>query len=303
VSRVIHLPSALQRRIDAIAMLRPFEAGAANAEFLMPRGEPALVPADSVSWRIFKNPLALFVGGVAAVILELAEPRVRSGVWEYSAFQRDPVGRLQRTGHAAMVTVYAARSVSEPMIARVSRLHSRVAGETPAGEGYAASDPELLVWVQATAAFGFAEAYSRYVHRLSSAERDSCLREGSAAARLYGAHGAPTDSEQLRLLFATTERRLEASPIVFHFLEIMGEAPIAPRALRSLQRMLVRAAVELVPGSIRERLGLSKAYGLRAGEGWLVARAARLADRVILAEGPAAQSCVRLGLPADYLYS
>jgi len=33
--------------------------------------KPAFVSADSVSWRIFKNPVSLFVDGVAAVILEL----------------------------------------------------------------------------------------------------------------------------------------------------------------------------------------------------------------------------------------
>jgi uncharacterized protein (DUF2236 family) len=50
------------------------DAGRANVDFRIPVGEPALVPADSVSWRVFKNPVALFVGGVAAVLLELAEP-------------------------------------------------------------------------------------------------------------------------------------------------------------------------------------------------------------------------------------
>jgi uncharacterized protein (DUF2236 family) len=78
--------------------------------FAYPAGEPALVPANSVSWRIFKNPVTLFAGGVAAVILELAEPSVRTGVWQHSGFRRDPVRRLERTGMAAMVTVYGARA-------------------------------------------------------------------------------------------------------------------------------------------------------------------------------------------------
>ncbi len=44
-----------------------------SADFLRPAGEAALVSPDSVSWRVFKNPLSLFIGAVAAVILELAE--------------------------------------------------------------------------------------------------------------------------------------------------------------------------------------------------------------------------------------
>src|SRR3954464_727672 len=100
--------------------------GFPSADFTTPAGEPALVRPDSVSWRIFKNPVALFTGGVAAVILELAEPSVRTGVWEHTGFRRDPVRRLQRTGLAAMITVYAARSVAEKMIAHVRVLHERV---------------------------------------------------------------------------------------------------------------------------------------------------------------------------------
>ena len=44
----------------------------------------------------------LVVGGIAAVILELAEPRVRTGVWEHTSFRRDPVTRMRRTGYAAI---------------------------------------------------------------------------------------------------------------------------------------------------------------------------------------------------------
>ncbi|RUV09056.1 histidine kinase, partial [Mesorhizobium sp. M5C.F.Ca.IN.020.32.2.1] len=36
-------------------------------DFSTPEGEPALLPPTSISWRIFKNPVALFIGGVTAV--------------------------------------------------------------------------------------------------------------------------------------------------------------------------------------------------------------------------------------------
>ena len=67
-------------------------------DFSTPAGAEALFAPDSVSWRVMKNPVALIVGGVAAVILELAEPRVRTGVWEHTSFRRDPVTRMRRTG-------------------------------------------------------------------------------------------------------------------------------------------------------------------------------------------------------------
>src|ERR1700677_3188697 len=150
---IIRLLLRLQRRLDAAAgmFLNPRQDLA--IDFARPPGEPALVSPDSVSWRIFKNPIALYVGGLAGVILELAEPAVRTGVWEHSSFRTDPVRRLQITGLAAMVTVYGARSIAEPMIARVSRMHAKVTGETSAGEAYAANDARLLTWVHTTAAF------------------------------------------------------------------------------------------------------------------------------------------------------
>ncbi len=288
--------------LDAIArdLVSPAEAPA--VDFSRPAGEAALVPPDSLSWRIFKNPVALFVGGVAAVILELADPAVRTGVWEHTSFRRDPVTRLRRTGLAAMVTVYGPRSVAEAMIAHVARLHGKVRGLTPAGEAYDASDPALLSWVHATAAFGFAEAYDRYVRPLGAEGFDRLYAEGKASARLYGATGAPLSRATVTALFDARRDRLEASPVVFEFLDIMRRARVFPAALRPLQRLLIRAAIDLVPAWVRERLGLDETFGLRPWQRSLVRLIGRLADRVLLRSSPAVQSCLRLGLPADYLY-
>lgn len=271
-------------------------------DFALPRGEPALAPPDSVSWRIFKNPVPVFAGGVAAVILELADPAVRTGVWEHSSFRSDPVHRLKRTGLAAMVTVYGARSVAEQMIAHVVALHAKVQGRTPAGEAYRASDPALLDWVHATAAFGFAEAFSRLVHPLSDVERDRYWREGLPSARLYGAVDAPSSQAAFERLLESKRNRLEASPIVFEFLNILRAAPVFPSPLRPLQGLLVRAAVELVPGWVRARLNLGEAEGLSAWQRPLVRTLGRLGDRTLLRSSPAVQACRRLGLGDDYLY-
>jgi hypothetical protein len=66
--------------------------------------------------------------------------------------------------------------------------------------------------------------------------------------------------------------------------------------------MLIRAAVAITPGWVRERLGLGETFGLRGWEMPIVRRIGALADRVVLRSSPAVQSCNRLGLPADYLY-
>ena len=70
-------------------------------------------------------------------------------------------------------------------------MHDMVAGTTPSGEAYCANDPELLIWVESTAAYGFLQAYHAYVRPLSLSERDCYYAEGIAAAALYGATSAP----------------------------------------------------------------------------------------------------------------
>jgi uncharacterized protein (DUF2236 family) len=293
----------VQRRLDAAACALLTPRNGRAIDFTRPLGEAALYAPDSLSWRIFKNPVALLIGGIAAVILELAEPAVRTGVWEHSSFRKDPMGRLKRTGLAAMVTVYGARSIAEPMIARVVRMHAKVAGKTPAGVPYSAGDAQLLAWVQATAAFGFAEAYSRYVDPLSEEEFDALYREGAPVSQLYGAHGTPRSDGQRRALFDSMRGRLEPSAVIFQFLDIMRETPALPRPLPWMQRMLVRAAVDIIPDWIRECLGLSDYYGLRPRERWIVKLAGGMSDRIVLADSPAAQSCLRLGLPVTHLYA
>jgi uncharacterized protein (DUF2236 family) len=301
-SLIIRLPPYLQRRLESAADLVFTSHDWRTSHFTRPLGEAALLSANSVSWRIFKNPIALLIGGVAAVILELAEPAVRTGVWENSSFSKDPLGRLRRTGSAAMVTVYSARSVSEPMIAGVVRMHAKVTGRTPAGRAYSANDERLLSWVQATATFGIAEAYSRYVSRLSAAEFDSVYREGASASRLYGALSAPTSHVELRSLFDSMRSQLEPSPVVFEFLKIMRETPMFPGPLRWMQPLLVRAAVEVIPDWVRQCLGLTEFYGLFPLEEPAVKLLGTLSNSIVLAESPAALSCRRLGISISHLY-
>ncbi len=292
----------IRARLDNAATAFLTGDGASRVDFTSPKGEAALTGPDSVSWRIFKNPVALFVGGMTAVILELAEPRIRTGVWEHTTFRTDPVARLRRTGLAAMVTVYGARSVSEKMIAGVGRLHARVGGVTPDGAPYRATDPELMNWVQATAAFGFMEAYHAYVAPLSDADRDRYFGEGQAAARLYGATGAPRSRDDWNALYARMSPLFQRSDIIFEFLSIMRAAPALPGPVRLAQGSLIRAAIDLVPDDARRILGLDASYGLRPFEKLLVRRMGKRADRWPLPSSPAAQACVRMGRPADYLY-
>jgi uncharacterized protein (DUF2236 family) len=301
MSVLLRLPTGIERKLELLWCGSP-NTGAGQVDFSTPAGEAALVPAQSVSWRVFKNPVTMFIGGVAAVILELAEPRVRTGVWEHSRFREDPVGRLRRTGAAAMITVYGARSVATPMIARVARMHAGISGVTPCGVAFSASDPALLTWVQATASYGFVAAYAEYARPLSEAEIDAFFTEAVPAAHLYGALDAPRSMREAETLFASMRDRLRRSAIVPEFLDLLRAAPVLPRPLAWVQGLLIRAALDIVPAWACQRLGLDTRQRLRILERSMVKSIAGLADRIVLPGSVPAQSCVRLGLPATYLY-
>lgn len=275
--------------------------GLPAVDFTAPLGAPALFTPDSVTWRVMKNPISLTIGGVAAVILELAEPRVRTGVWEHTSFRRDPAGRIRRTGYAAMATMYAPAESAKRLIAAVSRRHAAVSGTTPAGAPYRADDPELLTWVNATAAFGFLEAYRRFVRPLPAEACDHYYAEGAAAAALYGAE-ARGSVREIEDLFAAMRPKLERSDIIFEFLEIMRNAPLGPAAGRPLQRLAIRGAVEITPTWAREILGLDKRFGLPPGGAMVLRLLGAASDMIAVKDAPPAQASVRLGLKADYLY-
>lgn len=150
-----------------------------SVDFANPVGEPGLCGPESVHWRVYRNPIALAIGGVSAVLLEFADARIRSGVWDHSTYRVDPIGRSKRTAMAALVGVYGPASAARRVIEGVNRMHARVQGATPDGTPYRALDPELLDW------------------QLSTADR-LALRAMAKVAELFPASDSPALQAPLR---------------------------------------------------------------------------------------------------------
>ncbi len=268
-------------------------------DFSKPKGEEAYLAPDTIQWKVFKNPVALAVGGVAAVLLEFADARIRSGVWDHSIYKVDPIGRSQRTGMAAMVGVYGPKSVARQVIGGVNRMHAKVAGKTPSGEDYRALDPELLNWVSATAQYGFLTAYDRFVRRLSAPEKDRFWHEGTAIAELYGVTEIPHLEADFHRMMERLLPRFEPHPINREFLEIIQSGRAAPSVPRFLHRSLARAAVSILPPAVRERLDLGREFDLTTRDRVLVKAMGRLPEHMKDRSSPAWQAAIRLGLPGD----
>jgi uncharacterized protein (DUF2236 family) len=271
-------------------------------DFANPPGEPSLQHPSSIQWRIFKNPIALGVGGVAAVLMEFADARIRSGVWDHSTYKADPIGRSKRTGIAAMVGVYGPESSARRVIAGVTNMHARVGGQTPKGEAYQALDTELLDWVAATAAYGFLNAYDRFVSPVSEADKSRFYAEGGKVTRLYGVKRSPNSSADFLDMMEALKDRFEPHPIVNEFLTIIQSGRAAPAVPRVMHRALARASVSILPPLIREKLQLGKEFDLTTIDRWMLKAAGKLAETIPVKSSPACQASIRLGLPWKFPY-
>jgi len=271
-------------------------------DFLKEPGEAAFTGPDSVAWRVMKNPISSAIGGICAVLLEFADPRIRSGVWDHSQFKTDPIGRATRTGIASMVGTYGPQSGARRVIQGVNNMHSKVKGETPSGENYRALDTELLDWVSATAGYGFLMAYHRFVSPVSPEDQVRFFAEGTKVSKLYGVKNKIESVSDFNDMLDNLSFRFEPHPINDEFLNIVKTYRGSPRIPQSLQRALVNASVDILPPMVRQKLELGPEYDL----GWLgrkmVRTVAGLADRIPDKNCPAAQSCERLGLPRDFLW-
>lgn len=271
-------------------------------DYATPAGEAALQHPSSVQWRVFKNPIALGIGGVAAVLMEFADARIRSGVWDHSTYKADPIGRSKRTGIAAMVGCYGPASAARRVIQGVNNMHARVNGTTPNGEAYRARDPELLDWVAATAGYGFLNAYDRFVAPLSDADKTRFYRDGATVGRLYGTQVCPQSSDDFLVMMEKLAPRFEPHPIVEEFLAIIQSGKAAPTVPKFLHRALARASVSILPPLIRDKLKLGRDYDLRLSDRLALKALGAIVERRPDMNSPACQSSVRLGLPADFLY-
>jgi uncharacterized protein (DUF2236 family) len=138
----------------------------------------------------------------------------------------------------------------------VTRMHQRVGGVTPEGQPYAALDPELMTWVHLTASWGFLNAYDRYVEPLSAADRDRYYAEGGRLGRMFGAPEPPGDVAGVAAWFDRMRPGLVPHPIIGEFLGIVATTSPLGLAGRALQPLVVQAAIDLLPGDIRETLKL-----------------------------------------------
>jgi uncharacterized protein (DUF2236 family) len=195
-----------------------------------------------------------------------------------------------------MVITYGCTRDAEAAMSRIRRVHEAITGITPEGQTYRANDPELLTWVHVTAGYGFLNAYLRYVNpRLTRAEQDRYYAESLKVCQYYGIGWAPSSVTEVETYLERMRMRLRHHEILEEFLGLVLNAPVVSAAALPMQRLLVQAAIDLLPSWAREILRLEKGQPMRVAARPLVSAMVTLADRVIR-NGPPQQARQRMGL-------
>lgn len=208
---------------------------------------------DTVTWQLYREPLFV-LGGVRALLLQVAHPAVADGVARFSNFQSDPFGRGYRT-FAAMATVYfGSRTQAEQTARHLWRIHSAIRGHVPAP--YTANDPPLLSWVLATLTDTTLQVYEQAQFlRLPPDWPARFCEESRVAARLLGIPEEvyPQDLAAFRTYMQQMLQGdlLGSTPVCREVAQAIVQHPHAPQHLARLM------AAGGLPPALCQRLGMA----------------------------------------------
>jgi uncharacterized protein (DUF2236 family) len=226
-----------------------------------PPGErPRVAEADR--WFAADRPIrqvhsdcAMFVGGIAALLLQSLHPLAMAAVADHSGYQTDPWGRLQRTSHFIAATTFGRREDAVAAIAKVRAIHEHVKGTAPDGRPYAASDPHLLTWVHIAEAHAFLRAYQVYGERpLTQAARDGYVADMALIAAELGVPDPPTSEAGLLVAIGGYRPELAGTPQAWEAARFLLREPPLPLVARPVYAGLAAAAVALLPPWARREL-------------------------------------------------
>jgi uncharacterized protein (DUF2236 family) len=202
---------------------------------------------------------SMMVGGIAALLTQMLHPKALAGVWDHSDVHADMLGRLRRTARFIATTTYAQRDSALGAIARVKAIHEQVSGTLPDGSGYRATDPWLLAWVHVAGAVNFLDGWRRYAEpQMSRADQDRYFAESGEIARLLDADPVPRTRAEAERLIAEFRSELRADERTRTFRDLVLNAPAASLTEMPVQKLLMNAAVDLMPEFARKMHGLSR---------------------------------------------
>jgi len=213
---------------------------------------------ESAVWQVH-GCIATLVGGIRALLMQAAHPAALTGVAEHSAYDTDPLGRLERTTRWLTITSFGSTEAIEIEARRVREMHKRVEGDFEQRSGertrYSASDPRYLLWVHCAFTDSFLRAHQELGYSLPQGA-DRYVREWSKSAQPLGLKTAPQSEAELLDVMENFARHEVATiamtpPIVGFILK-----PPFSRGGLFFYRILANAAIATIDEPFLSVLGL-----------------------------------------------
>ena len=238
-----------------------------------------LFDPDGIFFRVNRESV-LLIGGGAALLMQVAHPKIAAAVNEHSQFREQPLKRLYRTIRAMQDIVFGDTETALATAARIQDIHARVYGTLPEasqaypdGSRYSALDPQLVLWVYATLMETMLRTYKAAVRPLSAAEETEFLQQSRIIAELFGAPAdiVPTTSGAFRAYFAEMLMgpELDITPTARSVAKDIIHPPITGVPDR-LGDLISVPALALLPDILRQRYGFK--WDRKRRVAWKVAR-------------------------------
>jgi uncharacterized protein (DUF2236 family) len=207
---------------------------------------------------------AVALAGPRALLMQAAHPLATAGLLAHSGALDEPYERLARTADTMRAVWFGSRADADRAARRVRAMHRRVggrltaaAGPYPAGTGYRADAPELLLGVLYTLADSALVVYRTYVGPLSHDERAAFWDDYKVVGRLFGLRprDMPESYEDMR---AYGEEMLDGDRLLVtdwareRARRIVLEPPV-PLIARPLRDTVAFITIALLPDPIRRQ--------------------------------------------------
>lgn len=217
--------------------------------------EGLFAPSDA-PWIVHAD-IATMIGGVRALLLQALHPGALAGVAQHSRYEEDALGRLSGTIRWLTICTFASRSAVADEAARVRAMHERVRGSYARNDGqqteYRASDVDLLEWVHLAFTDSFLAANQVYGKR--QVDANEYVGKWGQAVKPLGMHNPPADYAALQQRLRDFAPHLRVDDRTQRVVAFIRKPPL-PGAARIVYRVLFAAAVDTLPGEMREQLGL-----------------------------------------------
>jgi uncharacterized protein (DUF2236 family) len=251
-------PLSERLRLKLVERVRGVFNDVESGQQPVPTSDEALFTKDSPIRMVHADIVAMMVGGVRGLLLQMLHPHALQGVLDHSNFRTDMHGRLRRTARFIAVTTFGHRDDAMAAVDRVNRIHAKVGGTLPDGTAYSATDPRTLAWVHVAEATSFLAAYLRHVRPdMPGSEQDEYYRQFAVIARALGADPVPIDRREAEAIFRDLRADLTASPAAREIAQlVLTQKPAgSPPAVQAL---LGAEAVALLPPFARSMLALER---------------------------------------------